>query len=539
MTVIEQIFFLPPMAVARLGASDTPLASFTWVEDPATHGAGNTVIEPMTSLEVRQDGSIRPFLPIAIQFRDGNLLRPAAPFFELWAKVQGQADPVPLTSALLTASGGSLAGVTYTVTAGNRKAARRTADDTCAFSAQLEVLGNDHDRHVLLASSQGDTPLVLPNSPIPLGQFQVVRPMTGLVLGVDLDQLRVRFTPAAGQVYGPPGATSDVDPETNQRHEMVPMQNRILNQASSWIGYDASGRFNNPVPGDTYDGADRSDSRSFGVVDDTCDGLIEAVVVTGGTRLRSTARFFSAPPDFAPDRRPFVSLADDLIDRDPPAVEPQEELADTLKRVADLFQRVFETASLANVDATRQRSIGTNQGNPNARNVAGTPAILNNSMTPRDQPYYRPDQVPISPPTPEARVPFHDTAKEMHGPLADADDLALFLRTMGDHVRRLVRPPFGAFKDLTESPAATAPSNPAHRDPRITRDTLHDMRMPPYMLDSDATAMSLTRRQYQLLMYLVDKLRLKPGAAPASQPLPTATLAHMSKVVARRKKSKP
>jgi hypothetical protein len=39
MTVIEQIFFLPPMAVARLGASDTPLASFTWVEDPATHGA--------------------------------------------------------------------------------------------------------------------------------------------------------------------------------------------------------------------------------------------------------------------------------------------------------------------------------------------------------------------------------------------------------------------------------------------------------------------------------------------------------------------
>src|SRR6266852_2574756 len=101
MSVIEQIFFLPPMAVARLGGSDTPLASFTWVEDPSTHGAGTTIIEPATSLEVQPDGAVRPFLPIAIQFRDGNLLRPVAPFFELWAKVQGQAEPQRLTSDLL------------------------------------------------------------------------------------------------------------------------------------------------------------------------------------------------------------------------------------------------------------------------------------------------------------------------------------------------------------------------------------------------------------------------------------------------------
>jgi hypothetical protein len=63
MAVIEEVFFPPPMAVARLGESATPLDSFTWVEDPSQHGAGTTVIQPAISLEVQTDGSVRPFLP--------------------------------------------------------------------------------------------------------------------------------------------------------------------------------------------------------------------------------------------------------------------------------------------------------------------------------------------------------------------------------------------------------------------------------------------------------------------------------------------
>jgi hypothetical protein len=535
MAVIEQVFFLPPMAVGRLGASDTPLSSFTWVEDPSQHGAGATVIQPAISLEVQADGSIRPFLPAAIQLRDGNVLRPVAPFFELWAKLQGQDDPVPLTSALLQSSGGSVSGVTYSITVTNRKAARRTADDSCAFSAQIQVVGNDHTRHALQASSLGARALVSPARPIPVGQFQVIRPTPATEMGVDLDQLRVRFTPAKGQVYGPPGATSDVDPETGRRHEMVPASNRILNSDSPWIGYDAGDAFNNPEPSDTYDGADRTGSRSFGVVDDTCDGIIEAVVIAGSARLRASARVFSAPPDFAPYRRPFISLADDLIDRDPPTAEPPEDVADSVKRLADLFQRVSETVSLANVDAMRQRSIGGGQDGGRAND---SPRTNDRSMTPQDPPYYRPDQLPIPPPNPDARVPFHDRAVELHEPKADADDLALFLRTQSALVKRLIRPPYGAFKELAANPSATAASDPQHRDPRITRDTLHDMRMPPYMRDSDATALSLTRRQYNFLMDVVDALQVPRGAAPGSQPLPTATNAHVAKVLARRKKKK-
>jgi hypothetical protein len=206
-----------------------------------------------------------------------------------------------------------------------------------------------------------------------------------------------------------------------------------------------------------------------------------------------------------------------------------------MKRLADLFQRVFETVSLANVDAMRLRSIGGGQDGGTAND---TPRTDDSSMTPPDQPYYRTDQEDIPAPEANARVPFHDTAVEMHAPLADADDLALFLRTKSLHVKQLVRPPYGAFKDLTENPAATAASDPLRRDPRITRDTLHDMRMPPYMRDSDATALSLTRRQYNFLMQMVDALQVAPGAAPGSQPLPTVTNAHVEKVLARRKNKK-
>jgi hypothetical protein len=264
--------------------------------------------------------------------------------------------------------------------------------------------------------------------------------------------------------------------------------------------------------------------------------VVEAVVVAGGVRLRASARVFSAPPDFAPDRRPFMSLADDLIDRDPPMVEPDEDVADAIKRVADLFQRAYETVSLANVDAMRLRSIG---GGQRGGRAGDSPRTDDRSMTPQDQPFYRPDQTDIPAPNSDARLPFHDTAVELHAPKADADDLALFLRTMGPHVKRIVRPPYGVVQELAANPSATAAPDPDHRDVRITRDTLHDMRMPPYMRDSDATALSLTRRQYNFLMDVVDALQVPAGAAPGSQPLPTATNAHVAKVLARRKKRTP
>ena len=183
-TNITDVFFLPPMAMARLGGSDVPLESFSWAEDPSTHGGGRTVIIPEISLEVQEDGSVSPYLPDVIRLRDSGLLRPVAPFFELWATVQQDTGPktdVPLTLDLLEEAGGSLEGVSYTVTVANRKAARRTGDDFCAFEASATVRATDYRRVPLLAFTPhmpGTEPLVFEDRPIPLGHFQVIRPVS-------------------------------------------------------------------------------------------------------------------------------------------------------------------------------------------------------------------------------------------------------------------------------------------------------------------------------------------------------------------------
>jgi hypothetical protein len=529
------------MAVARLGGSDHPLDSFDWVEDPSLHGAGRTVIQPAVTLEVQQDGSVRPFLPSTIQFRDGNLLRPTAPFLELWAKVSGVQDLQPLTTALLGQNQATLANVSYTVTAANRKAARRTGDDACAYSASITVLGNDNTPQTLAASSVGPRPLVSPDRPIPLGTFQVIRPASATQINVNLDTLRVRYTPARGLVYGPPGAVNGTDQETGRTFEMVPAANRILNTDASWITYNADEtRFDNPLPGDTYDGADDSTRRelSFGVVDDTCDVIIEAVVVVNNTvRLSAMARVFTAPPDYAPDRRPFVSLADELIDRDPPANETPEPLDDAIERVGDFFRRAYETASLANVDAMRDRSL-TGQ----SASQFPPPTTLKDSMTARDSLFNRTDDLTVRPTTHE-HLPYASVAHVAHEPLADVEDLTLFLRTNAQRVKAIVRPPFGAFSELPASVDANAAPNPDHRDPRNNRDNLFDMRMPPYMRDADASPLSITRRQYRTLMDLVQRLQAPPapaaGAAPGA-PLAAAALPetpvrkHVRRVVERR-----
>ena len=129
-----------------------------------------------------------------------------------------------------------------------------------------------------------------------------------------------------------------------------------------------------PQPSDSYDGANVGDNRSWGVVDDSCDGIIEAQVVIGGVRHVATARVLSSCPDFAPDRRPLNSFADDLADRDKDRsrwIERPRQIEMTQAEIADLFARAFETASLINLDANRYRGLKENSGS----NASTKPAL--------------------------------------------------------------------------------------------------------------------------------------------------------------------
>ena len=221
----------------------------------------------------------------------------------------------------------------------NRKAARRTGDDGDSFGATAEARGDNFTPQPLRAASPArsdGTSLVSPDRPIPLGSFQVIRPIAVPDSAVDLDVLRIRFTPAAGEVYGPSTAVRGDDARTGRSYEMVPKANRVLNPASRWLQHRREDT--DPQPSDTYDGAELESTQSWGVVDDTCDGTVAVTIVVGKRMLSATARVCVGPPDYAPDRRPFLSLADDLADRDLHMVEVDAATqASAQRRLTDLF----------------------------------------------------------------------------------------------------------------------------------------------------------------------------------------------------------
>jgi hypothetical protein len=307
----------------------------------------------------------------------------------------------------------------------------------------------------------------------------------------------------------------------------VPPRNRILAAGSSWARYTGDyGVYTNPEPFDTYDGADEADNLSWGVVDDTCDGVLTVEVVAGAQRFTAAARVSSGPPDYAPDRRPFVSLADDLADRDLEPATREELLADepdTQARIADLFARVWETAGLANLDGMRARGLGDNANDPLPR-MKKMPYTDDNSFRPQDAPFadHKVDEFIPKHGTPEgSALPWTDLVPLAHDRLADEDELILFLLTATDRVRRMVRPAYGAFTDLAETVTPDADPDPSFRDPRIARDIQHDMRMPPYMRDEMAQALSLTRRQFEELMaYLASVPAPRRGLFAAGSGVP-------------------
>lgn len=539
---IESVCFLPPLAIGRVGGGDTPLDCFVWDSDRTIHGAHRTIISPAISLEVLSDGSLRPYLPNAIQFRDRGLLRPVAPFFELWVRLL-DGTLQPLTLSLLEHCGGTLDNVEYAITVGNRKAQRRTGTAACAYIARVSVGGNDHERKNLLAYSpvtSGEEPLVYKDRPISLGHFQVIKPVDRLAMNVDLGVLRVRFTPAKGEVYGPPHAVAGpasplpqgiaLAPVTQggRLHEIVPEKNRILNPNTPWSCHIMDQDHDDPQPSDSYDGANVGDSRSWGVVDDTCDGIIEAQVVLNSKRFVASARVLSSCPDFAPDRRPFYSVADDLADRDFPPIDVNADPPDdTAYEIVDLFQRAFESASVFNLDALRTRAIKENLSEGLPQQDASLPQMDDRSMTVADRglsnteigkktpPYANltADLFPYpSPGSAGPGLPYASAAQFAHAQLCDVETMIDFLRSESERVERLVRPPFARFSEMAATPPKTKPAK--FRDPRNLRDTYHDMRMPPYMRDSDENPLSITRRQYDALFQFIESLKTPASDSP-------------------------
>ena len=562
------IYFDPPMAIARVGAAKEPLDAYTWALDTHAHQGVQTRIVPAPTLRpvpVPKRGHkvnrLSVDFPNEISFKDHKgRIRPVAPFFELWARVQdvatGQIRAVPVSKSTLSQRKGSLGDLHFEVIAANRKAEARTKLASCAAVARIEFNGHHHGRRALDAISphtEDQVQMVRPDAPLPLGHIEYFAPDDeARDCRWRLDQVRLRFTPGKGDTFGPPNAIEapasplapgDFGPpitEYGNIHKMTKPENRILSQDTAWSGYNF--RTGNtpkwPTPMDSYDGARVGSGNGWGLIDDTCDLVITATLTLGGRLFTAKARSFAGPPDFAPDKRPFYSIQDELEDRDlPPAVLDGE----TPDVILDLFRRIFETSSLLNLDQRRTWALTGNAGELGANNPDDpdwddglSPRLGPRSMRESDAPYadltpyYTPGQGDTRKTVsgPADRLPYTQVVQQIHARMADSPVLRDFLARRPDRMRALVRPPFARLADLPRrngvgKPAKVAMASdpetgPVHyRDPRSTMDQTYDMRMPPFMRHSMGYPLAITRRQYDLLMAYIDQLEAEGRADEA------------------------
>jgi hypothetical protein len=525
--LIQAIFVTPGLAFARLGGSSTPQFAYDWIDTRAPRADGETSIAPTWTIAIQPDGSPAPFMPESVTFRDGDLIRPVAPFYEIWARIgdAGSAPAtwreVPLTPALLQANGIALAALQMKVTAQNLKAARRTGDSQLAFGTfpPLTISATNNARIAILGTSPPTTPtpMIPAGRNIPLGSVQFLRSVpqpSGEAWSafVNVETLRFRYTPGTGLFYGPPEAARAVQ-QNDRPTPAVRPENAFLDPNAGWRGA-STGPF--VQPGDTYDLIDQSDNTtgpSLGVIDDTCEVHFEISLQRGAALpvLAAKSVAFVGPPDFAPDRRPFLSAADELNDREADASARNDGLNDEdLDRwVADLFERIYETVSLFNIDFYRRvravdelpaAKLRANDIDAGAR---GQPTSTMGGRDALRNPLFK-----LAAPTATDPLPLSQHARMRHRAMSDLQNLIEVVSLDVNRLKTIIRPPFEV--ESFEDGGSTS------------------MRMPPFMRQSNALPLTLSNWQYQLLMRWVDatarraQLRGTDFAAPAAAPAPRA-----------------
>lgn len=460
--MIRALYLDPPLAFARLGRSSTPCESFHWgPNDLRPRGTGKTTILPAETLLVAEDGTVSAAGPTEVSFKDASGFRPVCPFFELygdWTEADGKQRSGPVTTEVLASFGFSPADLKWTVRVANLKACHLTGANGDRVGAEFELSGDSTARRSLSGSSprSAERPLVPHGTEFPLGSVQLTLPNAAF------PEFRLRFTPAAGWVYGP------TDFGARSKTFVLSPERLILNPEAAWC------RFTIPEGGDPRTNpaglfARDEQGVSLGLLDDVCDGVIVC-------RLDGVApacgRVVVGPPHFAPDRRPFTSLADGLTDRVKrmevvePAYAGKIEL--TSLEVRDILERVLETMGLMNLDLQNDRA---RRENASLAEEAGLDsAAAANKAFPRMEPVLgRP-------------LPITELGRQHHRRFVSLEVLEDMLREQPQLLDRLIRVP-------------------------MEQDRYYDQRMPALMRGSDRAPMHLTRRQYELLRAWVRRLR--------------------------------
>jgi hypothetical protein len=343
---IVEIRILPPLAVGRLGASAIPLEAFDLKVDPQQPLGFRTIV-PCETFELDADtGAIaRAHTPARIRFKDhtaagGAVIRPLAPFLEVFAVTDERPDTlVPLTLELLAREGLGVDALRWSVSVGNIKIFRRTGDCDDKIVASVEDI-QDHAAHPLL----GECGNFLPDRRLPLGEVRFVRPTP------EFPQIRLRFTPAAGKVYGastrriPAAGKQEVDDPIINSDELV-LYDR---HKGGWRGYSETVGPTLTNPAQIYAGyADGDAQVSWGYLDDECDGFVRVTLrLADGRELSASSHIGAGPPAFAPDTLPPRAVSDEL---EQILLGPEVDGPVSVEQAQDVVRRAFETVRLMNV----------------------------------------------------------------------------------------------------------------------------------------------------------------------------------------------
>jgi len=378
---IKQLRILPPFAIGRLGSADEPMDNYTidldmdpGIENPL----GYRQIKPQETLVVGQStGEIESVrTPTVLEFKHDGKIRPVAPFLEVFVDT-GAAALEPLTLKLLAANGLTIKDVSWRVTVSNRKVSRRTGDDDDIVLAHTDWFSN-HGVHVLEGKCNN---FISADAFVDFGRVRFIRPNN------HFPEIRLRFTPAAGLIYG-----ADESPEAAAAQPVaadapvlyqIPEDRAVYDHEKSWYHFDPNKDpeaplFRNdtlppalfaiepPAPSWLYD----NQAISRGYLDDACDGFVEVrLKLHDGSTIEAKARICAAPPAMAPDSLFVRSLADDLEQIiDGPDVAEDEASEVTRARAQDVVRRAYETVRFMNVAVM------------NGNDFKGRPALSLDSM---------------------------------------------------------------------------------------------------------------------------------------------------------------
>jgi len=380
---ILALHILPPFAIGRLGSAPEPMDNYTIKENPEHPLDFRTIKGAETLIVDEASGEISESrIPRTLSFKQGGRIRPVAPFLEVF--VQTDADPskplTPLTLDLLAQNGLGEEDVSWHVSVANRKVVRRTTDVNDLVEADTGWFSG-HDPRRLEGHCKN---FIAKDRFIDFGQVRYIKPNEAF------PQIRLRFTPAQGLIYGPDvGEQADSNDPKLYR---VPVERQIYDKSKgSWCYFNADnwgeslprkGKPPTPIYNETMPPSlfaieppappwlNNDVAISRGYLDDACDGFVEVrLALKRGKCPQACARICAGPPVVVPDSLFVRNLADDLEQViEGPQVPDNEPYEVTRAKAEDILRRAYETVRYLNIAVM------------NGNSVEGRPALSFDTM---------------------------------------------------------------------------------------------------------------------------------------------------------------